>query len=403
VIGFGIVSMLADFVYEGGRSVIGPYLATFGASAAAVGAISGAGEAVALVVRLGTGPLSDRTGKHWALSLAGYVLTAVCVPLLAVAGALWSAATLVIGERFGKAVRSPAKSTLLSHAGAVLGQGKAFAVNEALDQTGALAGPLLVAGMIALAGYRLGFAVLAVPAALVLAALAWLRHAVPTPADYEPDTPPTTANAETKTTPASSGAWWRGFSPRFWGYTMFTTLTMAGYATFAVLAYHWQVTHTIPTALIPVVYAVAMGADALAALAAGRLYDRIGLSGLAVLPLLAAAVPFLALTTSSLLIWAGALVWGAAMGVHESTMKAAVADLAPAHRRGTAYGLFATSYGLAWLAGATIIGALLTTSLTAVIIFTLALQAAALAAFIPLLGHRPGNPETTTPPHHADS
>lgn len=378
VIGFGVVSMLADFVYEGGRSVVGPYLATFGASAAVVGVISGAGEAVALVFRLVTGPLADRTGRHWALSLAGYVLTAVCVPLLAVAGALSQAVVLVIGERFGKAVRSPAKSTLLSHAGAVLGQGRAFAVNEALDQTGALLGPLLVAGMIALSGYELGFAVLAVPAALVLLALLWLRLAVPTPAAYEHDARPRVAPG------ARPAAWWRGFPPRFWLYTAFTTLTMGGYATFAVLAYHWQVQRTIPTALIPVVYATAMGVDALAALGSGKCYDRIGLRVLIVLPFLAAAVPFLAFTGSPALIWGGALVWGAAMGVHESTMKAAVADLVPAHRRGAAYGLFATSYGIAWLAGSALIGALSQTSITAVVVFTCVLQVVALAAFVPL-------------------
>jgi MFS family permease len=381
VIGFGVVSLLADFVYEGGRSVIGPYLATFGASAAAVGVISGAGEAVALVFRLFTGPLADRTGRHWALSLGGYVLTALCVPLLAVAGTLSWAVTLIIGERFGKAVRSPAKSTLLSHAGAVLGQGRAFAINEALDQTGALVGPLVMAGMIALSGYQLGFAVLAVPAALVLFALLRLRLAVPTPADYEPDAAP-----RPRGSPATSGRW--RFGRRFWLYTAFTTLTMGGYATFAVLAYDWQVHHVIPTALIPVVYATAMGVDAVAALVSGRLYDRIGLRGLAVLPVLAAIVPFLAFTTSAALIWGGALVWGAAMGVHESTMKAAVADLVPADRRGAAYGTFATSYGLAWLAGSALIGALSQTSLTAVVVFTCAMQAAALAAFVPLAARR---------------
>ncbi|MGH3436800.1 MAG: MFS transporter [Sciscionella sp.] len=383
VVGFGIVSMLADFVYEGGRSVIGPYLATFGASAAMVGLISGAGEAVALVFRLVTGPLADRTGRHWALSLAGYLLTAVCVPLLAVAGTLSSAAVLIFGERFGKAVRSPAKSTLLSHAGAVLGQGRAFAVNEALDQTGAVLGPLLVAGMIVVSGYRLGFAVLAIPAVLVLLALLRLRLAVPTPADYEPATAP--AAVPHRAPGTGHTRWWRRFTPRFWGYTVFTTLTMGGYATFAVLAYFWQIHHVLPTALIPVVYAAAMGVDALAALASGKLYDRIGLRGLVVLPVLAAAVPFLAFTTQPALIWIGALVWGAAMGVHESTMKAAVADLVPAARRGTGYGVFTTSYGIAWLAGSVIIGALSQTSFTAVITFTLILQGCALVVFVPLI------------------
>jgi hypothetical protein len=82
VLAFGVVSMLADFVYEGARAIVGPYLATLGASAALVGAVTGFGEAAALVLRLATGPISDRTQRHWALSIAGYLITVTAVPLL---------------------------------------------------------------------------------------------------------------------------------------------------------------------------------------------------------------------------------------------------------------------------------------------------------------------------------
>ena len=185
VVAFGVVSMLADFVYEGARSIIGPYLATLGASAAVVGAVTGGGEAVALVFRLFTGRLSDRSGRHWLLSIAGYLITIVSVPVLALTHALWQASALVVSERFGKAVRTPARDTMLAQAGVSLGRGWAFALHEALDQSGALLGPLLVAGMVALSGYRLGFAVLVVPAVLAALALGRLRLAVPEPAVYE--------------------------------------------------------------------------------------------------------------------------------------------------------------------------------------------------------------------------
>ena len=152
VLDFGLVSMMADFVYEGARAVTGPYPATFGASAAVVGVVTGAGEAVTLAFRMVTGRISDRTGRHWALSIGGYALTVVSVPLLAVAGPLWSAVTLIVAERFGKAVRTPARDTMLAQAGISIGRGWAFAVHEALDQTGAIAGPLLVALMLAVTG-----------------------------------------------------------------------------------------------------------------------------------------------------------------------------------------------------------------------------------------------------------
>jgi MFS family permease len=379
VVAFGVVSLLGDFVYEGGRSITGPYLATLGASATVVGVVSGAGEAVALVLRLGTGRASDRTGRHWAFAIAGYAITMVSVPLMAVVHAVAPASALVVSERFGKAVRSPARDTMLAQASVDMGHGRAFGLHEALDQSGALLGPLLVAAMVAISGYRLGFAVLAVPGVLALVAVTRLRAAVPDPGEYQ------TAAAATNRDPAPVGA---GFPRRFWLYAAFTALTMAGFATFAVLAYHLQVNHVLSPPLIPVVYAAAMGAAALAALAAGRAYDRIGLRGMAVLPVLAAAVPFLSFATEPGLVCAGAIVWGAAMGVHESTMRAAVADLVPAARRGAGFGTFTAVYGLAWLVGAAVVAALYSRSVGDAEMYVVAVQAAALVAFVPLW--RPG-------------
>jgi MFS family permease len=374
VLAFGVVSMLGDFVYEGGRSIVGPYLATLGAGATLVGIVSGAGEAVALVLRLWTGPVSDRTGRHWALAISGYAITMVSVPLLAVAHAVVPASALVISERFGKAVRSPARDTMLAEASVEMGRGRAFAIHEAMDQSGALVGPLLVAVMVALSGYRLGFAVLAVPGVLAMAAVLRLRSAVPRPAAYEHG-----AHAASKTMSVGGR-----FPARFWLYSAFTALTMTGFATFAVLAYHLQARHVISAPWIPVAYAGAMGAAALGALGAGIVYDRIGLRGMVVLPPLAALVPFLSFSTAPVLVWIGAVVWGVAMGVHESTMRAAVADLVPKARRGAGYGTFTAVYGLAWLAGAAVIAALYSISVGAAETFVVAVQVVALAAFVPL-------------------
>jgi MFS family permease len=172
---FGVVSLLADFVYEGARSVTGPYLATLGASAALVGLVTGAGEAVALVFRLGSGMLADRTGRRWALSGAGYAITLLSVPLLALTTAVGSASALIVSERFGKAVRTPARDTMLAQATASMGRGRGFGLHEALDQVGALAGPLLVALVLALGGgYHAAFGLLAVPG--LLAAVAFVRE-----------------------------------------------------------------------------------------------------------------------------------------------------------------------------------------------------------------------------------
>jgi MFS family permease len=146
--------------------------------------------------------------------------------------------------------------------------------------------------------------------------------------------------------------------------------------------------HVVTAAQIPVLYAVAMGLAALASPASGAVYDRIGLRGLLVLPVLGALVPFWSFSTSVPLVWAGAALWGALMGVHESTMRAAVTDLVPRERRGVGYGTFTAIYGLAWLAGAALIGILYDVSIDAAITFTVAVQAVALLTFLPLLRRR---------------
>jgi MFS family permease len=373
VVAFGVVSLLADFVYEGARSIVGPFLATLGAGAGLVGFITGAGEAVALVSRLWTGRLSDRTGRHWALSILGYAVTVVSVPLLAVTWTLWPAAVLVVAERFGKAVRTPARDTMLAEASGELGRGRAFGLHEALDQSGALIGPLVVAAAVALSGLRLGFAVLVLPGVAALAALAWLRRAAPVPAAYEQQPASDRTRNDGGPLPA-----------QFWWYAGFTALSMAGYATFAVLAFHLQVRHVVGEATIPVIYALAMGVAAAASLGSGWLYDRVGIRGLVVVPLLSAAVPFLSFSTRPALVWFGAALWGASVGVHESTMRAAVADLVPAPRRGAGYGTFTAVYGLAWFAGNTAIGLLYGQSARGATAFIVALQLLALAAFVPV-------------------
>jgi len=376
VLVFGFVSALGDIVYEGARSVLGPWLGSLGASAAAIGLITGAGEAIALGLRLVSGPLADRTRRYWTIAFAGYALTFVAVPLMALAGSLAVATVLVLAERLGKAIRAPSRDAMLAEAGDVVGRGRAFAIHEAMDQTGAFTGPLVVAAMVALGSYALGFGILALPAAAALALLAWLRRAVPRPERFggDPGVHPAPDAGEAAALPGA-----------FWRYLAFSAVTMLGFATFPVLGFHLADRDVLPVGLVPVVYATAMGVDALAALASGRFYDRRGLRALVVLPVLAAAVPWLAFSTAPAVAWAGALVWGVALGVQESTMRAAVADLAPRARRGTAYGLFSAAYGVGWLGGSALVGVLYDRSTTTAAVAVTAIEAVALVVFLVLV------------------
>ncbi|HKU02214.1 MAG TPA: MFS transporter [Arthrobacter sp.] len=398
ILAFGIISALMDMVYEGARSVTGPYLGALGASALLVSVVTGAGEAVALVLRLVFGRLADRPGLRWALAIGGYALTAVSVPLLGLTNALWIACLLVLAERLGKAVRSPAKDTMLAEAGSAMGQGKAFALHEALDQVGALLGPLLVGAALALSGsYGPGFLLLAVPGLAAMLILFWLRRRVPDPALFEPADALAAGPLPDGTgpVPGAAGTVSGKAAPmprQYRLYAAFSSLTMFGYATFGLLSFHLVATGLLPPAMVPVLYAAAMGVDAFAALASGWLFDRVGLKVLLVLPILAAAVPWLGFSNNTALAVAGVLVWGAAMGVQESTMRAGVAGLAPVARRGSAYGMFTACYGLAWLAGSFLIGWLYEYSTLALAVTVTVVQAAAMVIFVVVRPHA-GRPE----------
>ena len=352
---FGFVSLAADMVYEGARSMYGPVLAALGAGAVVVGVVTGAGEAMALVMRLVFGPVADRTGRYWALTITGYALTAVCVPLLWFAPRVGSAGLglavlLILLERLGKAVRSPSKSALLAHAAGAVGRGRGFGIHKALDQVGAFAGPLLVAAVVSASAGVVwpGMAVLAIPGAVAMVLLVLLRLRVPDPAVYDA--------APAPPEPGPRRGWFAeavgvGLPGAFFGYAVAASLTTGALVTFGIIGYHLSVQGLVPLAAVPVVYAAAMAVEAVAALVVGWAYDRTGTRILLVVPVLVALVPALALGPTLAPVLAGVLVWGFAHGVQDSTIKAVVADLVPASRRAGAYGVFAGCQGLFAIAG----------------------------------------------------
>jgi MFS transporter len=391
VVGFGVVSLAADMVYEGARSVTGPLLASLGASAVLVGLVSGAGEAIALVLRIGFGSWADRRHNYWTLTFAGYALTAVCVPALAItpllAGAgLALACVLILGERLGKAVRSPAKTALLAQAAAQIGLGRGFGVHQALDQIGAVAGPLLVAAVAAAAGTIWpAMAVLIIPGAVAMLMLLriWRRTSTPVTTHEDTSTQETAAVAKDRESLLSG---LHGRLPRvFWLFAAACAATSAGLVTFAVIAYHLTQDHVVSVAAVPLIYAAAMGASALAALGSGWIFDHTRGGALLGLPLLVSAVPVLAFASTPLIAIAGALIWGAAGGVLDSTVKALVADLVPTSRRATAYGVFAAVQGAAAIAGGLMAGALYERSLPILIAAVIVTQIIALILLIATL------------------
>lgn len=370
VIGLGMVSLTTDMVSDGSASVGGALLSQLGASAVLVGLITGAAGAIALVLRLVTGPWVDRTGNYWGFTMAGYAVTAVSVPLLALtpvlgAAALAVAAALILIERTGKAVRSPAKTVLLADAAGAVGRGKGFGVHKLLDQIGAFSGPLIVAAVAALTGMLWpAFLVLIVPAIAALVILAALRRRVPDTTIYAPEAERGASRPERSTVrgPARLLAGLAAIEPTTRGtfllFGAFAALTTFGLISFGLISFHLERSGLVPLAAIPLVFAAGMAAAAIAAVVVGGVYDRSASVALFVVPVLTAFVPSLALGGGVVLVVVGVLLWGGATGIQDSTIKALVADLIPSAQRGTAYGWFAVFQGAASFAGAAVAGAL---------------------------------------------
>lgn len=369
VVMVGAMSFFADFTYEGSRSVTGPFLGMLGAGAFTISVISGAGEFIGYNIRLLSGRGADRTGRYWPITIGGYILQMSVVPLLALAGNWPAAAVLIIAERIGKGIRNPPRDAMLSHAAKDIGYGRAFGVHEALDQFGALFGPLLVALVLAVTrhDYRIAFAALAAPAVIMLSLLAVARLLYPRPQDLTAGGPaqPTTTR----------------MSRVFWIYVAAAALAGAGFADYPLIAFHFQHAGTVSADLTPVFYSVAMAVSGTGSLFLGRIFDRAGIGVLVPLTIVSAAYAPLVFLGGFWAVLAGSALWGLGMGVQESLIPAAVAPMVSPDRRAYAYGLFTAAYGTAWVAGSVVIGVLTDVSAGGLVAFCVAAELAA----VPLL------------------
>ena len=363
----GVMSLFADFTYEGARGIAGPLLAALGASGAVVGIASGLGEFLGYALRIVSGRLADKTRQFWPITIAGYIVQMCAVPLLALAGSWPMATGLLILERIGKATRNPPRDVMLSHAGKEMGgYGWAFGLHEALDQFGALLGPLAMAGILALRhDYRLAFAALAIPAAITLALLVAARILYPRPEELE-------AKHEDERLEG------KGVPRRFWIYLVGAGFAAAGFADFPLIAYHFEKSSILSGSMTAVFYAVAMGVSGAGSLVFGKLFDRRGLWVLVPITVITAAYAPLAFVGGEWASLAGVALWGLGMGVHESIIAAAVATMVPVSHRGSAYGIFTASYGTFWMVGSALLGWLYDVSLVSLVVAAVLLELAAI-------------------------
>ncbi len=370
-------------LYEGARSVNGPYLQTLGANAVAVGVIAGIGEFLGYGIRLLSGYLSDKRRSYWLFTFVGYGLLAA-VPMLALTGIWQIAGMFIVIERFGKALRSPAKDTILSRATKRVGTGFGFGLHEAMDQIGAFSGPMVFTVLFLVLGggtrssgdYRLGYALLVIPFLFLIMSLFYAHRKVPDPDVLE------AAGPDKKQQ--------EGLSKVFWLYVVFVFVTTLGFVSFALMGFHFKDSGLVPDAQIPLFYGLGMAVDAGVALLIGRTYDKLkergssrsGLLTLVVAPAFSLLIPVLAFSGNYYAALLSMLVWGVVMGIHETVMRSAIADLTPLRKRGTGYGILNTSYGLAFFIGGALMGVLYELSIMIMVLFAILVQFVSIPLFL---------------------
>lgn len=347
----GIVSLFSDMTHEGARSILGEFLSITGASAATIGFVSGFGELCGYSLRLLSGFIADKTKKYWTLIIVGYAMQVLAIPLLAfVPENGWIIACgLLILERIGKAIKKPAKNTLVSFAASEVGVGKGFAYQEFLDQLGAFLGPVILYIISLIKGtgelfntYRLCFLALGVPAIITIVLVVFSKIKYPNPEIFEKEEE---EQQDFK------------INKSFIYYMIAICLYAFGFADFPIITIHAANSGAFPLETLSLLYALAMAVDAFAALFFGWLFDKIGLKAMIFATMCSSLFAcFVFLTNNATFIVIGIILWGIGMGAEDSIMKAAVSKIIPKKMRSTGFGIFETGYGIAWFLGSWLLG-----------------------------------------------
>ncbi len=389
IILFGIVSLFSDMTHEGAASIRGTYLSLMGASAGTIGFISGLGELVGYSMRYVFGKITDRTKKYWPMTILGYVLDILAVPSLALVGDrgwIWACILLVI-QRMGKAIKKPAKDTIMSFAASQEGPGKSFAIQEGLDQIGAFLGPVLLYLVMLFKNdgtdleiFKMCFAVLAIPGAITLIMLLITKSKFPNPDHFEVE--------EKKPRPFK-------MQKSFIFYILGISLFAFGFIDYSIVVMHVsnnysglagnmaQTKSIINSGTIPLIYAGAMLVDAVSAMIFGYMYDRKGLKALIISTIISAPFAlFIFMGRSTFQVLFGVALWGVGMGAQESILKAAVTSIVPKSGRATGYGIFECSFGIFWFLGSWLLGVLYDLSIPVMVGISIFAQLAAIPFYI---------------------
>ena len=386
---FGIVSLFSDMTHEGASSIRGAYLSIMGASAGAIGFFSGLGELIGYSMRYLFGKLTDKTRQYWLVTVIGYMLDVMAVPALALVGEhgwIWACLLLLI-QRMGKAIKKPAKDTIMSFAASQEGAGKSFGIQELLDQIGAFLGPVLLYLVMlfrtngdVFQTYSFCFAVLAIPGAITLILLLFTWRKFPDPERFEPEPEEHVPFRMKK----SFVLYIAGISCFAFGFIDYSLIIMHVSNVYAGLASDLAQTSALVTeGTLPLLYAGAMLVDAIAAVVFGYLYDKIGVKALMISTLLSSVFAIFVFSAHSVpMLLIGIALWGIGMGAQESILKAVVTSIVPKDSRATGYGIFECTFGVFWFLGSWIMGVLYDLSIPAMVAVSVIAQLLAIPLYL---------------------
>ncbi len=363
IIMIGIVSLFADYTYEGGRSILPQFFTTtLGGSVFLLGIVLGAAEFFGYAFRLVSGKIADKTHGYWILIFLGYAMNLFALPLLAITGNYILAIFLIFAERVGKGIRAPPKDYIISEVAEEGKMGKAFAINEILDQTGAILGPLSVSLILLYeSSYRAAFAFLAIPATVAIAFLVivFIKY--------------------TRLKQRKTVARQLSIMPfrKFVIYSIAIAASAAG--TYQVSFMLVTAQGVLSTYLIPLIFLVAMAGEGIFGFAFGLLYDRIGRKLVYLGLLFSLSIPILLLGFGLYFLFLGALMLGAATGIQDTVMRSVVGSRIKKEKRGYAFGVFNALYGFGLMASSITVGYLFY-SLPDILIYVVAMQTMAFIA-----------------------
>jgi MFS family permease len=336
VVWLGLVSLLTDAATEMIYPLLPLFLSTvLGAPQSFIGAVEGAAEATASLLKLVSGRIADASPRKKPLTVLGYGISTTVRPLVGLALYPWHVLATRVADRVGKGLRSSPRDALIADATPADHRGRAYGYHQAMDNAGAVVGPLLATLlMVGLhANLRQVFLLSAIPGALAMAALLF---GVKEPARPAGERKPTVAAA------IAPGAW-----RRLTAYLFTVALFGLGNSSDAFLLLRAR-TVGIAAAYIPMLWLAHNATKALLSTWAGELSDRVGRRRVIIAGWMVYALVYLAFgyATSAWHIWGLFVVYGIYYALVEGVQKALVADLAPAGARGRAFGWYNAVVGL---------------------------------------------------------